>query len=99
MSSETPVARPYTQSPFVRQTDSLDDERHERAGSVKFADQAEENKEVLFASAPFSISSRAFLPDTLELLATSQHATSEGFALLAKQDGEETPHGEQRGAV
>jgi hypothetical protein len=38
------TSRPSIESPYVEQ----DDERHERTGSVKFADQAEENKEVIF---------------------------------------------------
>jgi hypothetical protein len=36
------VSRPSVQIPTIES----DDERHERTGSVKFADQAEENKEV-----------------------------------------------------
>jgi len=36
------ISHPSIQSPH----DEQDDDRHERTGSVKFADQAEENKEV-----------------------------------------------------
>lgn len=42
ISTETPVLR----QTYAQQDESINDERHERTGSVKFADQAEENKEV-----------------------------------------------------
>ncbi|UJR30252.1 hypothetical protein I4U23_017790 [Adineta vaga] len=41
VSDETPVARPM----YFQQDDFIDNEKHERAGSVKFADESEENKE------------------------------------------------------
>ncbi|CAF1593892.1 unnamed protein product [Adineta ricciae] len=41
ISTETPVSR----QTYFQQDESINDERHERTGSVKFADQAEENKE------------------------------------------------------
>jgi hypothetical protein len=43
-SQNEPVSRSSIQIPTIES----DDERHERTGSVKFADQAEENKEVYF---------------------------------------------------
>ncbi len=46
LNDETPVTHPPIQSGYFQRDESIDDDRHERTGSVKFADQAEENKEV-----------------------------------------------------
>ncbi len=46
VNGETPtISRPPVRTSCSEQDELLDD-RHERTGSVKFADQAEENKEV-----------------------------------------------------
>ena len=58
---------------------------HERTGSVKFADQADEAKEVRRAT----FLERTFSPSPSEFAATTQHAAPERSANVAKQSGEE----------
>ena len=45
-SSKLVTVPPPSSSSQVEQTEFIENERHERTGSVKFADQAEETKEV-----------------------------------------------------